>query len=266
MKVPAQATRVTAEEMIRTLAAVWQVEFGDVPKQATVALLLAQWALETGRGKSMMNYNVGNIKAPDPLARHAYFRTWEVLPLSVAAKYLKSSTPEEPCKLVNTEPDGKVASVAFLPDHPVCRFRAYASLEEGVQDYLVKLKGRFKRAWPALLAGDPLTFVTALKAAGYMTADVKEYYRSVNSLFAEYLALIKAGDMPETIEQIQAALTQLGYNPGPLDGDLGPRTQGAVKEFQADMGLKVDGNPGPITKAALQHELFRRKIQERTNA
>ena len=44
----------------------------------------------------------------------------------------------------------------------------------------------------------------------------------------------------------------MGYNPGPIDGILGPRTKEAILEFQADNPpLAVDGVCGPRTKAIL---------------
>jgi len=54
------------------------------------------------------------------------------------------------------------------------------------------------------------------------------------------------------ITGIQARLRNMGYDPGPIDGILGPRTQEAIKVFQEDNPpLKVDGICGPKTRAAL---------------
>ncbi len=57
-----------------------------------------------------------------------------------------------------------------------------------------------------------------------------------------------------TIAGVQLALAQLGYNPGPADGQNGPRTIAAVNKFQTehqpDAG-PVDGIAGPTTRAAL---------------
>jgi len=52
---------------------------------------------------------------------------------------------------------------------------------------------------------------------------------------------------------IQAQLTQLGYEPGKIDGlwKSGGTTFGAVKSFQYDYDLQVDGKPGPITRETL---------------
>ncbi len=57
----------------------------------------------------------------------------------------------------------------------------------------------------------------------------------------------------EEVRRIQAALTALGYKLPKYGEDaiFGPETAGAVRRFQKDNGLKVDGDPGPETVAKL---------------
>ena len=43
----------------------------------------------------------------------------------------------------------------------------------------------------------------------------------------------------------------MGLNPGPIDGIFGRKTEAAVRAFQADKNLVVDGWVGPITFKAL---------------
>ncbi len=50
---------------------------------------------------------------------------------------------------------------------------------------------------------------------------------------------------------IQARLNNLGYDCGPVDGILGHRSKEAVRVFQEDNQLKVDGVAGPNTKDKL---------------
>ncbi|MBB3020627.1 N-acetyl-anhydromuramyl-L-alanine amidase AmpD [Microvirga lupini] len=53
------------------------------------------------------------------------------------------------------------------------------------------------------------------------------------------------------VAEIQRALLARGYDPGPIDGDLGPKTRKAVEAFQREHGLKADGIAGPVTLGAL---------------
>lgn len=50
---------------------------------------------------------------------------------------------------------------------------------------------------------------------------------------------------------IQRRLLALEYDPGPLDGMWGPKSRAAVKAFQKDHGLLVDGVVGKMTANAM---------------
>lgn len=45
------------------------------------------------------------------------------------------------------------------------------------------------------------------------------------------------------VSQIQAGLTELGYDPGPIDGAMGSQTATAIRAYQRDNKLLVDGRP-----------------------
>jgi peptidoglycan hydrolase-like protein with peptidoglycan-binding domain/Flp pilus assembly protein TadD len=53
------------------------------------------------------------------------------------------------------------------------------------------------------------------------------------------------------VRQMQRLLARAGNPPGPVDGRYGPLTEQAVKRFQADRDLRVDGIAGPLTFARL---------------
>jgi len=57
--------------------------------------------------------------------------------------------------------------------------------------------------------------------------------------------------------EVQAALVALGYSVA-VDGDIGPKTRTAIKDFQARHGLKADGVAGKLTIAKL-HEMLERE-------
>lgn len=63
---------------------------------------------------------------------------------------------------------------------------------------------------------------------------------------------IKRGSRGEAVKQAQTLLNQWGYNAGSADGIFGGNTENAVKEFQQNNGLTVDGIVGKNTWAALQ--------------
>lgn len=64
-------------------------------------------------------------------------------------------------------------------------------------------------------------------------------------------ALLKRGSSGEEVATMQRALSAAGF-PVEANGRMGPETVAAVKAFQAQMGLKVDGIAGPHTKSALE--------------
>src|ERR687897_1966583 len=64
------------------------------------------------------------------------------------------------------------------------------------------------------------------------------------------------GSIGPKVKELQSHLTDLGYKkflgPPGIDGKFGPYTEGAVKQFQIDMGLKgKDGIAGPETWAKI---------------
>lgn len=65
---------------------------------------------------------------------------------------------------------------------------------------------------------------------------------------------LRKGNKNVYVKEMQTDLDKLGYNLGicGVDGDFGTATEKALKEFQRDHGLAVDGICGPKTWAELQ--------------
>jgi peptidoglycan hydrolase-like protein with peptidoglycan-binding domain len=59
----------------------------------------------------------------------------------------------------------------------------------------------------------------------------------------------------EELSGVQDALSKLGYAMGNVDGIDGPKTQAAVRAFQAHASIGIDGIVGPVTRQALVDEL-----------
>jgi peptidoglycan hydrolase-like protein with peptidoglycan-binding domain len=97
---------------------------------------------------------------------------------------------------------------------------------------------------------------------GAKTRSATKWYQSDHGLTADGIigpktwkgldpATVKSGSKGETVKMLQKLLKDWGYNPGPVDGIFGPKTLKAVKQFQTDLGLDVDGIVGPKTWAML---------------
>lgn len=146
-------TPVTVSEVYASLRASWRRLLGGEPQRCSLLVLLAQWAFETGRGRAMHCWNVGNIKhVPGDGRDFCQFRASEI-----------------------------VAGVETLS---VMSFRAYADLDAGCADYLTVLRAEFRYAWPAVEGGDPADFAHRLKLAHYYTADEAIYSRGLVALVA----------------------------------------------------------------------------------
>lgn len=58
---------------------------------------------------------------------------------------------------------------------------------------------------------------------------------------------LREGSSGEAVRQLQVALSELGHDPGPIDGQFGAQTEAAVKAYQHARGITVDGVVGPVT-------------------
>ncbi|MDW8802043.1 M14 family metallopeptidase [Clostridium sp. A1-XYC3] len=66
------------------------------------------------------------------------------------------------------------------------------------------------------------------------------------------MPVYRLGSRGTEVMEIQAVLSKIGYNPGPIDGVYGRQTEEAVRQFQRDNGLTADGIVGPATYNALE--------------
>ncbi len=58
-----------------------------------------------------------------------------------------------------------------------------------------------------------------------------------------------------TVRDIQSGLASLGYDPGPVDGKMGPKTSEAIRSYQRDNGLAEDGAASSQLAAHIRQRL-----------
>ncbi len=62
--------------------------------------------------------------------------------------------------------------------------------------------------------------------------------------------------------ETQRLLTELGYDPGPIDGAYGRRTRRAIEAYQRDRGLAVDGHLTPVLLSRLRDDAARTEARQ----
>lgn len=88
------------------------------------------------------------------------------------------------------------------------------------------------------------------------------YAAKMAAAYKRWLSARNSNDRSATtslVYEVQEKLTALGYDTGPLDGVQGTSTTGALKQFQHDSDLVVDGLIGPMTLDALDDAMEARK-------
>lgn len=176
-QINATATPITLAEAISSFRAV----LGNV-HTAVVACAVAHSALETGYWLHANNYNLGNAKS-DGSDTYCTYACGEELPLASAQKYAADSPSLVTIVKQYVKNGQQYASVSFIPPHPMCRFRAYSSLQEGVTAHLAILRNSFPKSWAAMQAGDVELFARVLGGEHYYTADVNQYTARVSDVY-----------------------------------------------------------------------------------
>ncbi|MEU6162834.1 peptidoglycan-binding domain-containing protein [Streptomyces tanashiensis] len=64
--------------------------------------------------------------------------------------------------------------------------------------------------------------------------------------------MVRKGDSGPTVSRLQTDLNIHGYPVGQVDGIFGKKTDAAVRKFQSEHDLVVDGIVGPATWGALE--------------
>ncbi|MBN2362135.1 MAG: SafA/ExsA family spore coat assembly protein, partial [Deltaproteobacteria bacterium] len=94
------------------------------------------------------------------------------------------------------------------------------------------------------------------KSSEQATAPVVNGGLSAATLAAQFKSaqpMLRYGSRGQAVSNLQSRLKELGFNPGPIDGIFGPKTEAAVRAFQRNQGITVDGIVGPQTWGKLNN-------------
>lgn len=65
------------------------------------------------------------------------------------------------------------------------------------------------------------------------------------------MEMLSNGSSGDAVTALQRKLFAFSFDPGTIDGIFGPKTDQAVRRYQEQKGLQVDGIAGPETLASL---------------
>ena len=157
------------------------------------------------------------------------------------------------CRMFGIDPKGTISykglSVPTIIDHSGSHSLGLGSNHADIQHWsrkYGKTMENVRNDVAAILAGDG-TAVTSVETA----TDTN----------------LKKGAKGEAVKTMQTMLIACGYSCGGTgaDGDFGKNTDAALRAFQKDNGLTIDGIYGPVSKAALEKAYAGGKTQHPTD-
>jgi hypothetical protein len=104
-----------------------------------------------------------------------------------------------------------------------------------------------------------MTFTTSAGLTGHETMmigspSVPVATPTVGSIVSAFTRYLSNGSSNSEVTALQSLLKRLGIYAGPVTGNFGPLTEGAVKRYQALRGIDQAGYVGPSTRAALNKD------------
>ena len=106
---------------------------------------------------------------------------------------------------------------------------------------------QFKNGWAKLSSGRWVNATWISKTGGTIEGDRTGEVGGTGAVGGN----LKRGSKGSSVSTLQNRLRALGYYNGPVDGDFGPQTERAVRNFQANQSIRIDGIVGRTTRARL---------------
>jgi uncharacterized lipoprotein YddW (UPF0748 family) len=121
-------------------------------------------------------------------------------------------------------------------------------LSPGVLTRIGEFQIRADDLWEAIvhnrrsgIRGETLFFFESLQVEGNALANLLKEKNYANFI------LVQEGNLGEDVKEIQQKLKEKNFDPGVTDGRFGSLTKVAIKKFQQQNGLEVDGVVGSLT-------------------
>ena len=182
-----QLCNLNTDQAIEAFKVGYTKFMNDIPSKKTLAILIAQSALETGWWKAGLHcWNFGNTRCnPDKLSEDEYFTMFK------CGEIIK----------------GK--EVFFIPPDPRSVFQAFESDEVGVRHHLrfLSTKNNYRNAWTQAVKQNPDQYIIELKKAGYFTAGLERYKKTFMSVYNTILAKIE-DDKFEITDDLKNQITR----------------------------------------------------------
>ena len=174
----------------------------------------------------------------------AYFKTKSMVAVSSYSPELEIKTSGDAPTQIGTV---NVSDWLNVRSSPSTSGSVVAQVKDGFKLYIIGTSGEWYKVTFTL---DDVSY-TGYVHSDYVTATPIE--QKENCPYAEPTATVRQGDKGDTVKWVQWYLCKLGYiKSSDIDGDFGPTTLAAVKRFQGDKGLTVDGLVGSGTRAELK--------------
>jgi len=121
-------------------------------------------------------------------------------------------------------------------------------------------KNTGKRSHIGLYCGDGICIEARGTKAGVVTSSLSHWDEWGELRGVHYdgdeevipMGTLRRGSRGDEVSELQEMLSTLGYDCGKTDGVYGEKTEAAVRAFQLEEELEVDGIAGPKTRTALQ--------------
>jgi putative chitinase len=104
---------------------------------------------------------------------------------------------------------------------------------------------------PAILAHFDRGTANDFLAGGALVGWTNDHHTGVRLGFRDKALAVVDGGKPVDLRAVQSALAAAGHDPGPVDGQMGPRTITALAGFQRIHGLPATGAADEGTRKAL---------------